>query len=639
MALDKVNILFLAANPSNTPPLELIKEFNFIDEEIRKGKNDDFFQLQQKHAITSQQIQDTLLRFNPQILHFSGHGSDAGGLIFEDDQGQADEVSPAALAKLFGIINKNNNIRCVVLSACYSEKQAKAIAQHVDCVIGMRREVTDIAARKFGGSFYNALAHGQDVKAAFDHACLQLELEHTEEEKIPKIIVKRGIDPSQILFKPVLPDQDDKSKINWTKWGTVGGIAAAVITVVALILPIVNVPALAISYDPPNDLDVGEEVQFKITATGGSNSYVMYTWDFGDNSTVRQSSSDSVPHKYASPGLYNVTLTVRDSSGNTKSSVYQVIVHGSSNFSVQISHSGGQSANEPVKFYSTVTGGSPGYEYFWYFGDNATSQLANPTHKYDESGNYEVLLQVTDSKDDQAKDEFLMNLPGVDYPDLTADIKVHGTNTVELGEQVQFEAVGSGGSGEYDFIWFFGDGSNSSAMNPKHAYSVSDTYTVALEVHDKGTGTIRKAFDIIMVKPGFVEVALSDFQAQAAVNMAPICVGQGCDPCAPWQPWEPCTYGYVTGIVKNNGNIAASDCDFIVFVIRDVTDPIPSWQRPHMEYDLTQKIPSIEPGSSEELSMRVEFDYSGNYTFSGKVVCGDVSSNTGGPLERDIQLS
>ncbi len=53
----------------------------------------------------------------------------------------------------------------------------------------------------------------------------------------------------------------------------------------------------------------GLDVTFTNTSTGGAS----YSWNFGDGET---SSEDNPDHSYASPGLYNVTLTVSNGCGN-----------------------------------------------------------------------------------------------------------------------------------------------------------------------------------------------------------------------------------------------------------------------------------------------------------------------------------
>lgn len=325
MEQDKVSILFLAANPVNTPELELTKEYNYIDEEIQKGKYDDLFQLQERQAITAGDIQNTLLRFRPKIVHFSGHGSAVGALVFEDRNGQGDEISPDALSNLFEIMNKDNNIQCVVLNACYSEKQAKAIAKHVDCVVGMKRAVTDAAALKFAGSFYNALAHGESIRTAFDLACNQLDLQHISEEKTPKLLTREGKDASTISFRPV-PKRYDISNtsvqdvhpagVNWTKWGVIGGTIAAAITTIVALVPYFfpGTPLLSAEIIAPDSVNVGELAQFGAITEGGSPPY-EYEWKFGDGT---QAGLADASHGYNNSGSYQISLTVKDSKGTVK---------------------------------------------------------------------------------------------------------------------------------------------------------------------------------------------------------------------------------------------------------------------------------------------------------------------------------
>lgn len=58
--------------------------------------------------------------------------------------GNSKLVDWAALAGLFALFAED--IRCVVLNGCYSEVQARAIAQHIPYVIGMNKAIRDKAA-------------------------------------------------------------------------------------------------------------------------------------------------------------------------------------------------------------------------------------------------------------------------------------------------------------------------------------------------------------------------------------------------------------------------------------------------------------------------------------------------------------
>ena len=100
--------------------------------------------------------------------------------------------------KLISLILKGN-IKCVVLNACYTELQASAIAEEVDCVIGMSNSIKDDSAINFAAAFYQGLGYGKDINKAFNLGCTQIDLEQLNEYDIPKLIAK-NCNPSLIGF-------------------------------------------------------------------------------------------------------------------------------------------------------------------------------------------------------------------------------------------------------------------------------------------------------------------------------------------------------------------------------------------------------------------------------------------------------
>ena len=192
-------ILFLSANPVQTTPLDLINECNTINQKIRSSAGRELLKLEQRHDISIKWLIEELLNYNPKILHFSGHGSEKSALIFKNENtGEIEEVPSSALSKLFKVLGKEINL--VFLNACYSENQARAIAEHVDCVIGMSTAISGIAALEFASTFYSSLGFGKSVEDAFDLAIVQLELLSIPENATPKLIVKEGVDPSKIII-------------------------------------------------------------------------------------------------------------------------------------------------------------------------------------------------------------------------------------------------------------------------------------------------------------------------------------------------------------------------------------------------------------------------------------------------------
>ena len=203
--LAAIRILFLAANPTDTVRLRLDAEVRSIKEALRGSEFRDQFDLEQEWAVRVTDLQRCLMEHKPHVVHFSGHGlaEDGAGsayparIVLEDSQGYRYEVPPDALSDLFGLLK--DNIRCVVLNACYSEGQARAIAEQIDCVIGMSTAISDRAAIQFSAAFYQALGFGRDVETAFKLACNQLDLQSIAEADTPKLIATR-CDPRTVVL-------------------------------------------------------------------------------------------------------------------------------------------------------------------------------------------------------------------------------------------------------------------------------------------------------------------------------------------------------------------------------------------------------------------------------------------------------
>jgi hypothetical protein len=194
-----ISILFLGANPSDTTRLRLDEEVRAIDQAIRQAELREKIEIKQHWAVRVTDLQDCLLRHKPDIVHFSGHGSQSGEIILEDDSGSGFPVSINALSQLFSLLREN--IRCVVLNACYSRLQAEAIAEHVDCVVGVSQAIGDLAAIGFAAAFYRALGYGRDVKNAFELGCNEMALEDLGEEDMPVLLAVRR-NPEEIVFAP-----------------------------------------------------------------------------------------------------------------------------------------------------------------------------------------------------------------------------------------------------------------------------------------------------------------------------------------------------------------------------------------------------------------------------------------------------
>lgn len=204
-------ILFLGANPSSTTSLALQREVREIQRRLGKTS----FTLDQAWAVRVEDLQGALLRYDPEIVHFSGHGErgragafpreasatrgsgayrppaaqrEPAGILVEADDGSAVRLDVRAVGDLFRILR--GRIRVVVLNACYSAEQAEAIRPHVDYVIGMSRAIHDEAAVAFAATLYDALGAGEPVPAAFQRAKDALRASGIGDEDVPVLLAR-----------------------------------------------------------------------------------------------------------------------------------------------------------------------------------------------------------------------------------------------------------------------------------------------------------------------------------------------------------------------------------------------------------------------------------------------------------------
>jgi CHAT domain len=188
--MESVDVLFLGANPEATTRLALQREVREIRERLRRAELRNLVNVEDEWAVRDTDLHELLLRNRPTIVHFSGHGSRAGELLLENTYGAVRPVSAKALANLFGILK--HNIRCVVLNACFSEIQARAIGQHIDFVIGMTSAIADKAAIAFAAAFYQAIGYGETIETAFELGRNQIDLSHLGPPDLPRLIVRGG---------------------------------------------------------------------------------------------------------------------------------------------------------------------------------------------------------------------------------------------------------------------------------------------------------------------------------------------------------------------------------------------------------------------------------------------------------------
>lgn len=197
-------------------------------------------------------------------------------------------------------------------------------------------------------------------------------------------------------------------------------------------------------------------------------------WDFGDGTT---SNIISPVKTYPAAGSYTVKLL--GYFGSCKDSVTRIItVTPKPAISFNTNDTAACKAPHTVSFSNNSTGAG---SYTWDFGDGNTSNLANPTHTYTTAGSYTVTLIATTANgctDTLVKNNYInIQLPEATINHLTqrgcAPFSWTFTSTINSVEPIAA------------YLWDFGDGNTSTAINPTHVFP-EGTYDIRLIVTSIG---------------------------------------------------------------------------------------------------------------------------------------------------------
>lgn len=175
--LPKVNVLFTAANPTDTTSLSwLDKECTRVRDELSKQERW-HLQLIKGNAAAGSGCDARLtvaellrwLTMGVDVVHFSGHGSRSGIAVWDHEGDGSRVVSGDALGDCF----QDRQLTLVVLNSCYSEPQADTILSALaarnakGAVVGTSHAVEDEAACLFSEILYQQLVGGRSIRDAF----------------------------------------------------------------------------------------------------------------------------------------------------------------------------------------------------------------------------------------------------------------------------------------------------------------------------------------------------------------------------------------------------------------------------------------------------------------------------------------
>ena len=301
------------------------------------------------------------------------------------------------------------------------------------------------------------------------------------------------------------------------------------------------------------------KVTFFAVPSGGETPYT-YAWDFDNDGVIDRTKSDGV-HVYVGDGLAKVTVT--DANGDVVTDSVTIIITG-----VADPGSGGsvgkplevlfnaipQVGNVPfeVQFTSFVPGGKGPYSFAWDFdGDGEFDNFTqNPTFIFQEVGQavaegisvHYPVLQVTDSRgivgtnlDDRDGDGQADNRVAINALRKTGELTVTGLANPQAGQApllVEFTGAVTGGSGNYEFSWEFGDGGETDFAKTSivtHTFVAQGTYLARVTVHDIDAGETKSSAPITITASPKQELSLT-IDADITIGSVPFVVNFQANP-------------------------------------------------------------------------------------------------------------
>lgn len=197
----------------------------------------------------------------------------------------------------------------------------------------------------------------------------------------------------------------------------------------------------------------------------GDTAATQFLWNFGDgNFSINPQPS----HLYAAEGLFAVQLIASNAHcADTITKNIDVFATPIAAFS-----STDNCLGVPTVFQNQSALSLGNMNFNWSFGDSSFSSNPDPTHQYQQAGNFTATLSVVSEKG--CTDTSFLNIHIYEQP--KADFEA---DNVCLGDSIFFINLSQPASA-LQFIWNFGDGDTSQSINAQHLYIDDDNFTVRL---------------------------------------------------------------------------------------------------------------------------------------------------------------
>ncbi|MFT7595602.1 MAG: PKD repeat protein [Paracoccaceae bacterium] len=231
--------------------------------------------------------------------------------------------------------------------------------------------------------------------------------------------------------------------------------------------------------DVPDSVAVGQALSFDAGQSRDSDGAIsQFAWDFGDGSA---SAGVLAAHRFETPGVYTVTLTVIDDAGvgnSRATSTRQITVNPAPMAGLQA-----PSPVCPAEEVPWTVAASETTKVNWMFGDGTTATGPSVSHAFSKPGLFPISVLLDDGaglQNSRRTEEVYVRINSAPTAFAGPD------RTVCPGQTVVFDA---GPSGDLDgkivaWIWEFSDGSRLEGPTVEHVFDQPADLQVRLSVQD-----------------------------------------------------------------------------------------------------------------------------------------------------------
>lgn len=230
----------------------------------------------------------------------------------------------------------------------------------------------------------------------------------------------------------------------------------------------------------PSSTNIGGSLNWSVTASGGTGSYV-YSWSGTDS---LYGNSSYISKSYYTAGTKTGTVTVNSGNQTVSRTCSGVIVQDvSDDLVITCSVSDSRvDVDEDVTWRSYPTGGNGSYTYDWEGTDDLSGNSRNLTWSYDDDGTKRGTVTIT-SGSQTASASCTVRVNEDEDDDLSVSCYASPTNT-QVGNRVNWYVDVDGGDGDYDYDWSGTDGLNSSSRSPYMTYNTPGSKRATITVTD-----------------------------------------------------------------------------------------------------------------------------------------------------------